>query len=100
MEFIEGEPLVDFAEHRQLTIEERLRLFLKVCRAVSLAHQNLIIHRDLKPSNILVSEEGEPRLLDFGLAKLSEPAATTGGLMNADRTETAIPRVPPANAAP
>jgi len=100
MEFIAGEPLISFAETHQLTIEARLQLFLKVCRAVSFAHQNLIIHRDLKPSNILVSEEGEPRLLDFGLAKLSEPAAAPGGLTNADRTETAFRAFTPAYAAP
>jgi serine/threonine-protein kinase len=100
MEFIAGEPLIGFAENHQLTIEERLRLFLKVCRAVAFAHQNLIIHRDLKPSNILVSGDREPRLLDFGLAKLSEPDATLGGLMNADRTETAFRAFTPAYAAP
>jgi serine/threonine protein kinase len=100
MEFIAGQPLIGFAENHQLTIEERLQLFLKVCRAVSFAHQNLIIHRDLKPSNILVSEEGEPRLLDFDLAKLSEPITTASGLTDADRTETAFRAFTPAYASP
>ncbi len=100
MEFIAGKPLIGFAENHQLTIEERLQLFLKVCRAVSFAHQNLIIHRDLKPSNILVSAEGEPRLLDFGLAKLSEPDGVLGGMTNPDHTETAFRAFTPAYAAP
>lgn len=100
MEFIAGEPLLSFAGNPQLGIEERLRLFIKVCRAVSFAHQNLIIHRDLKPSNILVSAEGEPRLLDFGLAKLTESPGTPGRLLNSERTETAFRAFTPAYAAP
>ncbi len=100
MEFIAGEPLVDYAEHRDLTIEARLRIFLRVCDAVSFAHQHLIIHRDLKPSNILVAADGEPRLLDFGLAKLSEPLPTEGGASGPDRTETAFRAFTPAYAAP
>jgi serine/threonine protein kinase len=70
MEYIEGEAITKFAEAQNLNLEERLKLFLKICSAVSYAHRNLIVHRDLKPGNILVTKDGEPKLLDFGLAKL------------------------------
>ena len=70
MEFIEGVPITDYAKKEKLTIEQRLQLFLKVCEGVSFAHGNLTIHRDIKPSNILITENGVPKLLDFGLAKL------------------------------
>ncbi|MEO7724426.1 MAG: serine/threonine-protein kinase, partial [Chthoniobacterales bacterium] len=70
MEFVKGEPLLDYCEAHRLTIRERLELFCKICAAVTYAHQNLVIHRDLKPSNILVMAEGEPKLLDFGIARL------------------------------
>jgi serine/threonine protein kinase/tetratricopeptide (TPR) repeat protein len=73
MEYIEGEPITKFCDSHQYDIEERLELFRKVCSAVSYAHQNLIVHRDLKPSNILVSKDGTPKLLDFGIAKLLHP---------------------------
>ena len=73
MEYIEGEPITKFCESHQYNIEERLELFRKVCSAVSYAHQNLIVHRDLKPSNILVTKDGMPKLLDFGIAKLLHP---------------------------
>lgn len=68
MEHVEGEP-VDRA-CAELSLRQRLRLFQKICNAVHYAHRNLIVHRDLKPSNILVTSEGEPKLLDFGIAKL------------------------------
>ncbi len=70
MELVEGEHLLEWADHRALPREARLRLFLQVCDAVQFAHQHLVVHRDLKPGNILVSRDGTPKLLDFGLAKL------------------------------
>lgn len=73
MEYVEGEPLDAYADRNHLNIRERLLLFRKVCSAVQSAHQNLVVHRDIKPANILVTKEGEPKLLDFGIAKLTAP---------------------------
>ncbi len=73
MEYVEGSPLTTYADENALNIDERLTLFRKICSAVAYAHQNLIVHRDLKPSNILVDVGGEPKLLDFGIAKLLTP---------------------------
>ena len=73
MEYVSGQPITTFICEHGLTIPERLELFLKVCAAVEHAHRDHIVHRDLKPSNILVTAAGEPKLLDFGIAKLLEP---------------------------
>jgi len=69
MEYVEGEPLDLYCSRRDLVVGDTVRLFLKVCRTVSYAHQQGVIHRDLKPSNVLVDSSGEPHILDFGLAK-------------------------------
>src|SRR5260370_1313356 len=80
MEYIAGLPLLQYCDEHGLSTIERLQLFRHVCAAVQHAHQNLIIHRDLKPSNILVSGEGEVKLLDFGVAKLLNPESAGKGL--------------------
>jgi len=75
MEYVDGTPLDEYCAHKNLSVPERLRLFRKICGAVHYAHQNLIVHRDIKPDNVLVTQEGEPKLLDFGIAKLLDPTA-------------------------
>ena len=69
MELVEGQPIDAWCDHHRLPVNDRLRLVLKVCDALAEAHRNLVVHRDLKPGNILVTEAGEPKLLDFGIAK-------------------------------
>ena len=70
MEYVEGIPIDCYCRNQNLTVAEKLDLFRKVCEAVSFAHRNLIVHRDLKPDNILITADGIPKLLDFGIAKL------------------------------
>lgn len=70
LDYVEGLPLTEYAARNGCSLDERVALFLKVCEGVSYAHQNLIVHRDLKPANILVTADGLPKLLDFGIAKL------------------------------
>jgi serine/threonine protein kinase len=90
MEFVEGKPIDIFCAG--LSIRQKVSLFLKVCAAVSYLHRNLIVHRDLKPSNILVTPEGEPRLLDFGIAKILDVAT--------DSTVTSMRMLTPDYASP
>ena len=84
MEYVEGLPIDEYCNAQGLSVIERLKLFREVCAAVSYAHRHLVIHRDIKRSNILVTAEGVPKLLDFGIAKLlqegDEPLATMTGM--------------------
>jgi len=98
LEYVEGETLTKWCDARCLTIEARVRLFRQVLLAVQHAHANLVIHRDLKPGNILVTAQGEVRLLDFGIAKLMEPEG--GALAETELTRIAGRPMTPQYAAP
>ena len=80
MEYVEGKPINRYCDERKLSTRERLALFCQVCTTVQFAHQNLVVHRDLKPGNILVTSDGELKLLDFGIAKLLDPKSADHGL--------------------
>jgi len=79
MELVEGQPIDEYCNARTLSVEDRLRLFRTVCLAVQYAHQHLVVHRDLKPGNILVTADGTPKLLDFGIAKILDTGSLPGG---------------------
>lgn len=88
MEYVEGRSLSEWREQVRPTLDQRLALFARICRAVEHAHRNLVLHRDIKPDNILVTDDGHPKLLDFGIGRLLEDGgvaapgtATVRGLM-------------------
>jgi tetratricopeptide (TPR) repeat protein len=97
MEYIPGRHLLDDAAARSLSLKDRIGIFLQVCEAVAYAHRHLVVHRDIKPSNILITPEGVPKLLDFGLAKLLRPDADAGA---GGRTETGLRLLTPDYASP
>lgn len=95
MEFVDGIPIDEFCDQKNLSVPERLRLFLQICAAVSFAHSRLVVHRDLKPPNILVTKDGAVKLLDFGISKiLSDEQSLLG------QTVTRFGMMTPAYASP
>lgn len=98
MEYVEGEPIDAHCERRALPVAERVRLVIDVCHAVQHAHGHLVVHRDIKPSNILVTPEGSPKLLDFGIGKILAP--TWDGDSGDVRTRTDIRFLTPEYASP
>ncbi len=98
MEYVNGQPMKEYCMARGLSLADRLRLFRQVCDAVQYAHQKLIVHRDLKPGNILVTHEGVPKLLDFGIAKLLLAPELLGDF--ALRTQTGMYVMTPDYASP
>ncbi len=92
MEYVDGMPLLEYCAQNRLSVRERIGLFRKILTAVAYAHRNLVVHRDLKPSNILITADGLPKLLDFGIAKQLDPGC--------EQTATAHRFFTPAFAAP
>lgn len=97
MEFVDGTRIDEYCDAHRLNIVQRVKLFRQVCAAVQFAHQRLVVHRDLKPANILISEEGSPKLLDFGIAKLLDPELF---FQTVDLTATAVQPMTPDYASP
>jgi serine/threonine-protein kinase len=96
MDYVDGLPVDGYCDHNQISINDRLNLFRSICLAVQYAHDHQVIHRDLKPANILVTREGIPRLLDFGIAKLLDPELFQKALV----TRTSVRPMTPEYASP
>jgi eukaryotic-like serine/threonine-protein kinase len=97
MDYVDGEPIDTWCDRHKLNVTERLKLFRAVCAGVQCAHQHLVVHRDLKPANILVTSEGDVKLLDFGISKLLD---TDGAPRDEARTETLLRMMTPEYASP
>jgi serine/threonine protein kinase/tetratricopeptide (TPR) repeat protein len=92
MEVVEGEPIDEYCDRRRLDVGARVELFARVCETVHYAHRSLVVHRDLKPSHIVIAADGEPKLLDFGIAKLLAPRAGQGFATTAPLARPLTPR--------
>ena len=99
LEFVDGLPITDYCQQNKLSVEARLELFKQVMEAVIYAHQNLVVHRDIKPNNVLVNEQGEVKLLDFGIAKLIQDTSLNKDNSN-ELTQEFSRILTPANASP
>src|SRR5215469_3898221 len=97
MDYVEGTAIDEYCDHHKLCVGDRLRLFSKVCEALQYAHRKSIVHRDLKPSNILVTNDGTPKVLDFGIAKVLSPQTSAQTLT---LTQTRTRCMTPAYASP
>lgn len=100
MEYVDGRPIHEYCDERRLAVPERLDLFARVCDAVQYAHARLVVHRDIKPSNLLVTGDGAAKLLDFGIAKLLDPAADAEPPAAGAPTRTEVRVFTPWRAAP